>query len=226
MKKYNYCALIFLIAYASLHAVNDVCIERFDTDKHGKKAQAVFQESFPGIIFHSSVFFPKDPKDNLQAHVIVPYDDSEQNPDSRDVDVRGFITYSTLELPLSEALPDIYNKKKAKKELYKLQPTLDFETATHIKMLDYLAVDSQYRKNGYGKILLSHVEHVDKNCDFISLTSLTEAIPFYKKNGYMHTDPFEKATLTKPLNDNARSLLSAVCTVRNKTASEDDEIII
>ncbi|UVI29299.1 GNAT family N-acetyltransferase [Paenibacillus spongiae] len=53
--------------------------------------------------------------------------------------------------------------------------------------IQYLFVESEFRKSGYGKQLLAEAERVakDKKCEFIKLDTLSfQALDFYKKQGF------------------------------------------
>lgn len=63
--------------------------------------------------------------------------------------------------------------------------------------LDWICIDPQVQRGGYGKKLLDHALTIAKahECFMIACSPLTHAIPFYEKNGYrkisLNTEPNE-----------------------------------
>lgn len=62
--------------------------------------------------------------------------------------------------------------------------------------IQYLVVDQQYRKLGYGRKLMMEAERIakEKRCEFIKLDTLSfQALDFYKKEGFQVFGTIENA---------------------------------
>ena len=62
--------------------------------------------------------------------------------------------------------------------------------------IQYLVVNAQYRKQGYGRKLLAEAERIakDKKCEFIKLDTLSfQALDFYKQEGFQVFGTIENA---------------------------------
>lgn len=189
--------LFFLCLSFSLQAMEEVHIVPFNYLKHAEQACTLFLESFPLEDRVNRALI--EPEKVPGSHVIVA---EYQNT------LVGFAIYNQQVTNTAIAFSDVF-------------PNF-CDVPLKVCNLNYIAVDSRFKRNGIGSKLIKHIETVarENNDYLISLISINNSRPFYAAHNFIKTTPGYWADyMAKPLNEVARLLLPLVVQLRTTDRS-------
>jgi GNAT superfamily N-acetyltransferase len=190
--------LYTLLINASIYAMQDLHIVPFEYDKHHETALNIFKKALPRYSVPRILNEQDGVENNQQVEILIGSEET-----SKKETIIGLVIHCMQSSTYHEYF-DFFKNGRSKVSI-----TRD---ALKNCTLEWLCIDPGYQRKGYGEFMLNHLEAYAKKeqCDLIDLAPTSKSKDFYKKCNYTPRFLTNDIMIAKGLNDDAKTVLSAI----------------